>query len=144
VVEAVQGASTCEASSLFNRPRTPNRIPLPRSNSIQRASLPERFRENAIQTYDLHYHRITPSPFPFDAGLSMLPSSAPFPLCPRFRPVMPGRWKPWCAGAVGSIPVAGLSEAVSPNRDRKLLFLGFVSSLRPTSSNPSSSVALGF
>jgi hypothetical protein len=88
-------------------------------------------------------YRITPSPFPLDPGLSMLPSSAPLPLCPRFRPVMPGRWKPWCAGAVGSVLAPGVSEADSPNRDKKVLFLGFASSLRPTSSKPSSSVATG-
>jgi hypothetical protein len=90
-------------------------------------------------------YRITPSPFPLDPGLSMLPSSAPLPLCPRFRPVMLGRWKPWCAGAVaGSVLAPGFSEANSPNRDKKVLFLGFASSLRPTSSKPSSSVAPGF
>jgi hypothetical protein len=40
--------------------------------------------------------------------------------------------------------VPGFSEADSPNRDTKLLFFGLASSLRPTSSNPSSSVAPGF
>jgi hypothetical protein len=89
-------------------------------------------------------YRITPSPFSLDPGLSMLPSSAPLPLCPRFRPVMPGRWKPWCARGVGSVLAPGFSEADSPNRDKKLFFLGFASSLRPTSSNPSSCVAPGF
>jgi hypothetical protein len=44
---------------------------------------------------------------------------------------------------VESALAPGFSEADSPNRDKKLLFLGFASSLRPTSSNPSSSVAPG-
>ena len=45
---------------------------------------------------------------------------------------------------MGSVLAPGFSEADSPNRDKKLFFLGFASSLRPTSSNPSSCVAPGF
>jgi hypothetical protein len=86
-------------------------------------------------------HRIAPSPLPLDPGLSIFPSSAPCPLCPRF---LPGICKPKCDFVVS--PVApGPSEADSPNRERKLFFFGLGSSCRPTSSNPaSSSVDLGF
>src|SRR2546421_1412467 len=51
--------------------------------------------------------------------LSMVPNSAPLPLWPRFRPVILSRWNVWCAGAVGSVLLVALSEADSPNRNKK-------------------------
>ena len=42
-----------------------------------------------------------------------------------------------------SVPVAGVSVADSPNRDKKLFFFGFGSSFSPTSSKPSSAVVCG-
>jgi len=131
---AISAGKTSNLDRVHCESLTQSETPVPQNDSL-----------NAMQCNDkISGYRITPSPFSLDPGLSMLPSSAPLPLCPRFRPVMLGRWKPWCDRGVGSVLAPGFSEADSPNRDKKLFFLGFASSLRPTSSNPSSCVAPGF
>lgn len=79
---------------------------------------------------------------PTTGGRSIWPSSAPWPLWPRF---LPGRWKPrWLELGRELSPPPALSE-LSPKR-AKMLFLfggGFISSFNPTSSNHSSSVGWG-
>jgi hypothetical protein len=62
----------------------------------------------------------------------MFPSSAPCPLCPRFRPVM------WNLEVMGTVDP---DSCCSPNFEKNPLRFGLLcSSFSPTSSNPSSAV----